>query len=471
MSKVVTRIAPSPTGMMHIGTARTALFNYLYARKHGGEFKLRIEDTDAARNTPEARAAILTGLSWLGLDFDGPVVSQAANADRHREVANLLLGRGLAYRCYLTTDETAALKTQGVAFRSPYRDPINLTNDLARRMNSDAPFAIRFKGPTDGTVIVKDVMRGDVKFDATNLDDLVLVRSDGNPTYNLAVVVDDHDMGVTHVIRGDDHLNNAARQQLIYDAMGWTIPVWAHIPLIHDDKGKKLSKRTGTAVSIEDFYKLGYTRDGLFNYLCRLGWGHGDDEVFTRDQAIEWFDIADVVSSPARLDMNKLNSVSNWHIRNTEDSRLVYSLAGLLHRKFPDVKTKDLDLDLFMRAAGCLKDGATTKEGLFDKITPFLFPIGTPDEKAHEAVDNDPAIIMMILAEVENAPEPWTPDSLNAMIRNFADTAGDEVTMKRIGPPVRAALTGAIQAPDLGTCLYILGRDKAVARLTAALKV
>ncbi len=469
MTKVVTRIAPSPTGMMHIGTARTALFNYLYARKHGGEFKLRIEDTDEARNTYEARTAIITGLQWLGLDYDGPVVSQAANADRHREVANLLLGKGLAYRCYLTPDEAAALKTQGVAFRSPYRDPINLTSNLAQRINGGVPFVIRFKGPTEGAVVVKDVVRGDVTFDAANLDDLVLLRSDGNPTYNLAVVVDDHDMEITHVIRGDDHLNNAARQQLIYEAMGWTVPVWAHIPLIHDDKGKKLSKRTGTAVSVDDFFKLGYTRDGLFNYLCRLGWGHGDDENFTRDQAIEWFDIADVVSSPARLDWNKLNSVSNWHIRNTEDSRLALSLAGPMQRKFPDVKTEDIDLDALLRGCETLKEGASTKEGLFDKIAPFLFPV-TPDDKAQAAIDADDAIIMMIVAKVENAPEPWTPDNLNAMIRTFADTAGETVTMKRIGPPVRAALTGAVQAPDLGTCLYILGRGEAIKRLKAATK-
>ena len=469
MTKVVTRIAPSPTGMMHIGTARTAIFNYLYARKHGGEFRLRIEDTDEARNTPEAVAAIRSGLQWLGLDIDGRVISQAANADRHREVANILLGKGLAYRCWLTPDEAAELKTQGVAFRSPYRYPLTMTTEQYQRGLSDAPFVIRFKGPTEGKVIVKDVVRGAVTFDAANLDDLVLLRSDGNPTYNLAVVVDDHDMEVSHVIRGDDHLNNAARQQLIYEAMGWTVPVWTHIPLIHDDKGKKLSKRSGTAASIEDYAAMGYTRDGMFNYLCRLGWGHGDDENFTREQAIEWFDIADVVSSPARLDINKLNSVSNWHIRNTEDSRLALSLAGPLHRKFPDVKTEDLDLDVLVRATGALKEGATTKEGLLDKIVPFLFPV-TPDAKAQAAIDADDAIIMMILAKVENAPEPWTPDNLNAMIRTFADTAGETVTMKRIGPPVRAALTGAVQAPDLGTCLYILGRDEAIKRLKAAIK-
>ena len=471
MTKVVTRIAPSPTGMMHIGTARTAIFNYLYARKHGGEFKLRIEDTDEARNTPEAVAAIRSGLSWLGLDIDGRVVSQAANADRHREVANLLLGKGLAYRCYLTPDEATALKTQGVAFRSPYRDPINMSPDLYARGNTDAPFVIRFKGPTEGAVVVKDAVRGDVNFDASNLDDLVLLRSDGNPTYNLAVVVDDHDMEVTHVIRGDDHLNNAARQQLIYEAMGWAVPVWAHIPLIHDDKGKKLSKRSGTAASIEDYAAMGYTRDGLFNYLCRLGWGHGDDENFTRDQAIEWFDIADVVSSPARLDINKLNSVSNWHIRNTEDSRLALSLAGPLHRRYPDVKTEDLDLDLFVRAAGCLKEGATTKEGLFDKIVPFMFPV-TPDDKAKAAIIAGQAELRKVVSWVRDSQtyDFWaSPATLNDAIRWMVENRG--LTMKSVGQPVRSALTGTVQAPDLGTCFYILGYDKTVERLNAALAV
>ncbi|MDH5799102.1 MAG: glutamate--tRNA ligase, partial [Paracoccaceae bacterium] len=304
---VVTRFAPSPTGSLHIGGARTALFNWLYARGRGGKFLLRIEDTDRARSTPEATEAIFRGLSWLGLDWDGEPTSQFEGAAHHAEVAHEMLAQGKAYKCFATQDEIQAFREAAKAegkstlYRSPWRDA-----DPAS--HPDAPYAIRIKAPLDGATVIKDRVQGDVTVKNDQLDDMIILRSDSTPTYMLAVVVDDHDMGVTHVIRGDDHLNNAARQMMIYDAMGWEVPVWAHIPLIHGPDGKKLSKRHG-ATGAEEYQALGYPAAGMRNYLTRLGWSHGNDEFFTDEQARAWFDLDGITKAPARLDFKKLENI------------------------------------------------------------------------------------------------------------------------------------------------------------------
>jgi len=317
---VVTRFAPSPTGYLHIGSARTALFNWLYARGRGGKFLLRIEDTDRARSTDEATQAIFRGLTWLGLDWDGDAVSQAARADRHAEVAHRMLADGTAYRCFATPEEIGAYREAAKAagrstlFRSPWRDSDPATHP-------DAPFVVRIKAPADGTTMIRDRVQGDVTIRNDQLDDMVLLRSDGTPTYMLAVVVDDHDMGVTHVIRGDDHLNNAARQMLVYRAMGWPVPVWAHIPLIHGPDGKKLSKRHG-ALGAEEYQAMGYPSAAVRNYLARLGWSHGDDEFFTDAQAMDWFDLDGIGKSAARFDLKKLDHLSGQHIAASDDLAL-----------------------------------------------------------------------------------------------------------------------------------------------------
>ena len=345
---VVTRFAPSPTGFLHIGGARTALFNWLFARGRGGQFLLRIEDTDRERSTPEATAAILQGLTWLGLDWDGEPISQFENADRHAEIAHQLLSEGKAYRCFSTQDEIAAFRETARAegrstlFQSPWRD-------VAEADHPDAPSVVRIKAPQSGETIIRDQVQGDVTIRNDQLDDMVLLRSDGTPVYMLAVVVDDHDMGVTHVIRGDDHLNNAARQMMIYEAMVWDIPVWAHIPLIHGPDGKKLSKRHG-ALGAQEYQAMGYPAAGMRNYLARLGWSHGDDEFFTDEQALEWFDLNGIGKAPARFDTKKLEHLSGQHIAAAEPAALQREVADYLdangHSRFTDEQNSGFEAAL-----------------------------------------------------------------------------------------------------------------------------
>ena len=361
---VVTRFAPSPTGYLHIGGARTALFNWLYARGRNGKFLLRIEDTDRARSTPEATAAIFEGLRWLGLDWDGDAVSQHEALPRHAEVAAQMLANGTAYKCFSTQDEIADFRENARAagtstlFRSPWRD-------VADAAHPDAPYVIRIKAPQAGDTVIADAVQGTVTWANDQLDDMVLLRSDGTPTYMLAVVVDDHDMGVTHVIRGDDHLANAARQSLIYRAMGWDLPVFAHIPLIHGPDGKKLSKRHG-AMGIEEYRAMGYTPEGLRNYLARLGWSHGDDEVFTTEQALEWFDLGGIGKAPARLDFKKMENINGHHIAMTDDALLISHIeqylaaTGLASLSAPQKSG-------LSRALYCLKDRAKGAARPFDQ--------------------------------------------------------------------------------------------------------
>ena len=460
---VVTRIAPSPTGYMHVGTARTALFNWLYARGRGGKFLLRIEDTDRARSTPEATQAILDGMAWLGLDYDGEAISQFDRAERHAEVAFDMLARGAAYKCFSTQEEIQAFRDAARAegrstlFQSPWRDADPSTHP-------DAPFAIRVKAPRDGETVIEDEVQGRVVIRNDQLDDMICLRSDGTPTYMLAVVVDDHDMGVTHVIRGDDHLNNAARQMLVYQAMGWDIPVWAHIPLIHGPDGKKLSKRHG-ALGVGEYQAMGYTPEGMQNYLARLGWSHGDDELFSTAQALEWFDLPGIGKSPARFDFKKLDHVSAHHISATEDARLVTLLEGYCAVAEKPPLTEDQKHAL-AGAMYCLKDRAKTLGDLLDKAHFLLTkrPI-EPDEKAAGALDSvSRGILKELTPHLQNAS--WSREELEATCQNFAQD--QDLKFGKIAQPLRAALAGRMVSPSVFDMMLALGAEESLARIRDA---
>lgn len=460
---VVTRFAPSPTGYLHIGGARTALFNWLFARRHGGSFLLRIEDTDRARSTPEATQAILDGLAWLGLDHDGDVVSQAARADRHAEVANELLAKGQAYKCFATQEEIQAFRDEAKAqgrstlYRSPWRDADPATHP-------DAPYVIRIKAPLDGTTTIADKVQGDVTIRNDQLDDMVLLRSDGTPVYMLAVAVDDHDMGVTHVIRGDDHLNNAARQMLIYTAMDWPLPVYAHIPLIHGPDGKKMSKRHG-ALGVDEYHKQGYPAAGMRNYLARLGWSHGDDEFFTDDQAKEWFDLDGIGKSPARFDFKKLENLCGQHIAASDDAALLHELNEFLDvtesAPLPE-PTRALMLD----GMYCLKERAKTFPELLDKAQFILAnrPI-RPDEKAAAQLDAvSRGILNELTPHLQNAN--WSRNNLEEAANAFA--ASKDIKFGKLAGPMRAALAGRAATPSVFDMMLVLGREESLARLNDA---
>ena len=459
---IVTRIAPSPTGSMHIGTARTALFNYLYARHTGGRFLLRIEDTDRDRSTEGAVQVILDGLAWLGLEPDAPAVFQYAQADRHREVVAQLLERGRAYRCWMTVEELAAereiARAQGRAIRSPWRDQ-------PAPAGVNTPHVIRFKGPIDGETLVDDLVKGPVTFQNRDLDDLVLLRSDGAPTYNLAVVVDDHDMGVTHVIRGDDHLNNAARQTLIYQAMGWEIPAFAHLPLIHGPDGAKLSKRHG-AQAVGEFADMGYLPEAMRNYLARLGWGHGDDELFTDDQAIAWFDVRDVVKAPARLDWAKIAHVNNHYIRLADDGRLADLVIEAMAR-LGEVRAVQARERLVV-VIPLVKEGAKTILELLElcRFALAVRPIAMNEKAAALLVPETRERLLRLAGHLGEEAE-WTPTALAQALRTFAETEG--VGMGKFGPALRAVLSGGLPAPDLAGALTALGKAESLGRMDDAL--
>jgi glutamyl-tRNA synthetase len=459
---VVTRIAPSPTGDMHIGTARTALFNWLYAKHTGGKFLLRIEDTDRERSTPSAVQVIFDGLKWLGLEPDAEPVFQAARATRHQDVALELLAKGAAYRCYMTVEELAAerekARAEGRAIRSPWRD-------FDGPQPNEQPYVVRFKGPIEGSTVINDQVKGAVTFRNKELDDLILLRSDGGPTYNLAVVVDDHDMGVTHVIRGDDHLNNAARQTLIYQALGWETPVWAHLPLIHGPDGAKLSKRHG-AQAVSEFDAMGYLPEAMRNYLARLGWGHGDDEIFSDEQAASWFDIVDVVSAPARLDWAKLNHLNNHYIRQADVGRLARLVAGI-HRS-RDFHERSDEADILQRTIPFVRDGAKTLLELADQTVFALLrrPVEVT-EKARANFTEEVLGCLGRLREALSAEPDWTAAALEARLRAFAETEG--VGLGKVGPHLRAAISGGSPAPDLAGALVSLGKAESLGRLDDAL--
>ncbi|MFG6567818.1 glutamate--tRNA ligase [Sulfitobacter sp. 1A13679] len=460
---VVTRFAPSPTGFLHIGGARTALFNWLYARGRGGKFLLRIEDTDRARSTPEATAAILQGMSWLGLDHDGEIVSQFENAPRHAEVAQELLAAGKAYKCFASQEEIAAFREAAKAegrstlYRSPWRDA-----DPAS--HPDAPYVIRIKAPLEGTTVIRDQVQGDVTIRNDQLDDMILLRSDGTPVYMLAVVVDDHDMGVTHVVRGDDHLNNAARQMMIYEAMSWDVPVWAHIPLIHGADGKKLSKRHG-ALGAQEYQVMGYPAAGMRNYLARLGWSHGDDEFFTDAQAQEWFDLDGIRKSPAQFDLKKLENLCGQHIAQADDAALRREIEAYLEAAGEPALTEG-QAEALERAMYCLKDRAKKFPELLEKAAFVLAerPI-TPDEKAAKNLDTvSRGILSELTPQLQNAS--WNKETLEEVLNGFA--AAHDTKFGKLAGPLRAALAGRAVTPSVFDMMLVLGRDETLARLTDA---
>ncbi len=463
-STVVTRFAPSPTGYLHIGGARTALFNWLYAKSRGGKFLIRVEDTDRERSTDDAVKAIFDGLSWLELFGDEDPVFQFARADRHREVAEQLLASGHAYRDYLSAEETGALrdaaKAEGRDFVSPWRDREPSVDDLAK------PFTVRFRRPLDTSVLVEDAVQGAVRWDSGSLDDLVILRSDGAPTYNLAVVVDDHDMGVTHVIRGDDHLNNAARQSLIYDALGWTRPTFAHIPLIHGPDGAKLSKRHG-AQAVHEYAEMGYLPEAMRNYLARLGWAHGDDELFSDEQAIEWFDLPGIGKAPARLDFDKLAHVNAHWIRLADDDRLA-KLTLDAHLTKGRALQPDDEARL-LRAMPFVKDRAKTIVELATQ-TDFVLkarPLAL-DDKTRGLLDGEGGDRISRLRERLRLFQSWDVFALETELKVFAEEEG--VGFGKIGPSMRGALTGGSVSPDIARILAALGRDESLGRLDDALQ-
>jgi glutamyl-tRNA synthetase len=466
---VVVRFAPSPTGFLHIGGARTALFNWLYARHRrqygdGGKFYLRIEDTDRKRSTPEAVAAIIDGLSWLGLDWDGEIVHQFARSDRHAEIARELLALGRAYYCYCTPPELEAMRERAraekrsVRIDSPWRD-----RDPADAPPGIAP-VIRLRAPQDGATTIHDLVQGEVTRSNAELDDLILLRADGTPTYNHSVVVDDHDMGITHVIRGDDHLNNAFRQTQIYRALEWPVPQFAHVPLIHGADGAKMSKRHG-AIGVEQYRELGYLPEALRNYLLRLGWSHGDDEIISTEDAIRWFDISDVGRAAARFDQAKLDSVNAHYIRAADDMRLVGPVAEHLEREFSGALS-DTDRERLLRAMPGLKPRAKTIIELAQKarfyVAPRPIPLAADARKALTPEAHDRLRgLRAVLAPLGKAE--WTAPVLEAELRRFAEDKG--IKLGAIAQPLRAALTGSLASPGLFEVMEVLGREESLGRI------
>jgi glutamyl-tRNA synthetase len=464
---VVTRFAPSPTGFLHIGGGRTALFNWLYARRFGGKMLLRIEDTDRERSTATAIAAIIGGLTWLGLTWDGEIVFQFSRAARHRQIAEQLLAAGKAYRCYASPEELIAMREAGrregraKLYDGRWRD----------RDPSEAPPGvkpvIRLRAPLTGETVIEDQVQGRVVWQNSDLDDLVLLRSDGNPTYMLAVVVDDHDMNVTHIIRGDDHLTNGARQKHIYEALGWTVPIMAHIPLIHGPDGSKLSKRHG-ALGVDAYRAMGYLPAAMRNYLVRLGWAHGDQEIFTTEEMIAAFDLPQIGRSPARFDFAKLESLNGRYIRSSDDADLIATLEGLLPhiaggQELASKMTPALRGKL-LTAMPALKERAKTLVELFE-ATRFLWasrPLDLNEQAKALLTCEAKSVIAALLPELAAVAE-WTPPAIEAVVRGYAERAA--LKLGAVAQPLRAALTGRTTSPPIFDVLAVLGKDESLARL------
>ena len=462
--KIITRFAPSPTGFLHIGGVRTALFNYYYAKHTGGEFHLRIEDTDKARSTDAATQAIIDGLDWLGLHHDGAIVYQSKNVQAHIDAAMALLESGKAYRCYATTEELETLRAEarekGTAFRSPYRD---------QREADDRPHTIRFRVP-DGDTKISDQVQGDISWDNKDFDDLVLLRADGTPTYMLAVVVDDHNMGVTHVIRGDDHLINAGRQTLIYQAFKWNIPVWAHVPLIHGPDGKKLSKRHG-ALGADAYRDMGYLPSGLKNYLLKLGWAHGDEELFFSDTEVaKVFQLSGINSAPARLDFDKMGYINSQHILQAQNED-IFEPALPFFTEVNGAKLSNVLKHRINSAMDTLKPRAKTLKDLAEQARYLLLtrPIKITG-KAAKPLRKEGALshISALTLQLKSIKESeWDEDVIQQLLQDYVDK--QDIGFGKVGQPLRAALTGGAPSPDLSWVLTLLGKDETLARLTDVL--
>jgi glutamyl-tRNA synthetase len=466
-STVVTRFAPSPTGYLHIGGARTALFNWLYARAKGGKMLLRIEDTDRARSTEGAILAILDGLRWLELDWDGEPVYQLSRATRHREAAEQLLAVGKAYRCYASAEELVAMREMArAAGRAPGYDGTWRDRDASQAPIGIAP-VIRFRAPREGETIIEDRVQGRVIFANKDLDDLVILRSDGTPTYNLSVVVDDHDMGITHVIRGDDHLTNAARQTQVYKALGWETPIFAHVPLIHGPDGAKLSKRHG-ALGVEAYRAMGYLPAALRNYLVRLGWSHGDDEIMSMEDMVRWFDLDAIGRSAARFDFAKLENLNGHYLRAAPDAEIMQRLKALVP-ELPNggelaTKIGTEGWGKLERALPGLKERAKTLVEILDNAE-YLFakrPIAL-DSQAEKLLDEAGRKALGALLPRLESVENWTPAALDAAVRRYAEEAG--LKLGKVAQPLRAALTGRTTSPGIFDVLEVLGREESLARI------
>ncbi len=460
-SAPITRFAPSPTGMLHIGSARTALFNWLFARRYSGRYLLRIEDTDRKRSTDAAKSAILNGLTWLGLDWDGDEIYQSERSDRHIEVAQSLLDQGRAYPCYCTPDELEAMRQRARAEQRPAvydgtwrdRDPSEAPSDIKP--------VLRFRANHDGETIIHDQVQGDVSVSNSQIDDLIMLRSDGTPTYILSVVVDDHDMEVTHVIRGDDHLTNAFRQKQIYEALSWQPPEFAHIPLIHGPDGAKLSKRHG-ALAVEAYRDMGYLPAALRNYLLRLGWSHGDDEIISTGQALEWFDLDAIGKSPARFDFDKLDHLNAHYMRDTPNQDLAALVSGILKQQ--GIKLDHKAESRLVNLMPQLKERAKTLLDIANSCT-FLIAKRPLDltENAKKLLENETKEMLFTLWQDLDASDLWSAEALEARIREFADKKG--MKFGKVAQPLRAALTGGQQSPGIFDVMAALGREESLGRI------
>jgi len=459
---VVTRFAPSPTGFLHIGGARTALFNWLFARHHKGIFYLRIEDTDRVRSTEAAIEAIIDGLKWLGLGWDGDVTYQFARAPRHAEVALQMLAAGKAYRCYSSPEELDEMRKAAQAAGKPMK----YDGRWRDRDPKDAPAGvkpvIRLKAPQSGETVVVDGVQGEVRVANEQLDDMVLLRSDGTPTYMLSVVVDDHDMGITHVIRGDDHLTNTFRQRQIYDSMSWQAPHFSHIPLIHGPDGAKLSKRHG-ALGVEAYRDMGYLPAALRNYLLRLGWGHGDDEIISTEQAIEWFELSGIGRSPSRFDFAKLDNLNGYYIRQADDAELANIVTDRLGQA-----SNATNVALLTRAMPGLKSRAKNLKELAENAAFYLQVHPLPFTDKAKAILQTPETVALMpkLIETYANTDTWQSAALEEKARAFAESAG--VKLGAAAQPLRAALTGSTQSPPIFEVMEILGKTETMARLKEA---
>jgi glutamyl-tRNA synthetase len=461
---VVVRFAPSPTGFLHIGGARTALFNWLFARHHGGTFRLRIEDTDRLRSTPEATSAIVEGLDWLGVSWNGEIVYQSAHAERHAEIAHQLLRLGRAYYCYCTPDELVAMREKAraegrsIRFESPWRD-----RNPADTPPGVAP-VIRLKAPQQGSTTIRDHVQGEVQIAHSELDDLIILRADGSPTYNLSVVVDDHDMGITHVIRGDEHLNNAFRQTQIYRALGWSVPEFAHLPLIHGPDGTKLSKRHG-ALGVEAYRELGYLPEALRNYLLRLGWSHGDEEIISTDQASAWFDIDAVGRAPARFDFAKLDNLNGHYIRVAEDGRLLAIVAEQLEKALGRALSEAERMRL-ERAMPELKLRPKTVVELTANARFLVAPRPIrPDQQAKKLLTEEARRLLGRLAP-RLGGGVWRAEALEERVREFANE--NAMKLGAVAQPLRGALTGSVASPGIFMVMEVLGREETLGRIADA---